>query len=94
MAQQKKSQRHPSALKAQRQAAKRNIRNRDSKKRIREAVRGALDAASSKDGGKAKELSSAAYSAIDKAARTGALHWKTAARRKSRLAKRLAAKPA
>ena len=34
---------------------------------------------------------SSAFAAIDKAVRSGALHWKTAARRKSQLAKRLAA---
>ena len=94
MAKPKKSTRHASAMKAYRQSVKRNLRNRDIKKGIRLAVRAVSDAAAAKDTTKLAELMATAASAVDKAARTGALHWKTAARKKSRLAKRLLASPA
>lgn len=88
MAKAKKSQRHASALKAHRQSVKHNERNRDAKKRIRLAMRAVTDAASAKDTTKLSELLAGASAALDKAAKSGALHWKTAARKKSRLAKR------
>jgi small subunit ribosomal protein S20 len=91
MAKPKKTTRHASAMKAYRQSIKRNLRNRDIKKGIRLAVRAVSDAAVAKDATKLNQLLSTASSAIDKAAQRGALHWKTAARKKSRLAKRLAA---
>jgi small subunit ribosomal protein S20 len=94
MAKPKKSARHANAMKAYRQSVKRNLRNRDIKKGIRLAVRAVSDAASAKDAAKMTELMSAAVSAIDKAGRRGTIHWKTAARKKSRLAKRIAAAPA
>lgn len=91
MAKPKKTTRHANAMKAYRQSVKRNLRNRDIKKGIRLAVRAVSDAASAKDATKLGELMAAASAAIDKAAHKGTLHWKTAARKKSRLAKRLAA---
>jgi small subunit ribosomal protein S20 len=91
MAKPKKTTRHASAMKAYRQSVKHNLRNRDTKKGIRLAVRAVTDAAAAKDAAKMGELMSAAVSAIDKAAQSGSLHWKAAARKKSRLAKRLAA---
>jgi small subunit ribosomal protein S20 len=90
MAKAKKSQRHASAIKAHRQSLRHNERNRMAKKSIRLAMRAVTDAASAKDTTKLGELMSAASAALDKAAKTGALHWKTAARKKSRLAKRVA----
>ncbi len=88
MAQAKKSKRHANAMKAYRQSVKRNLRNRQIKKDVRLASRAVVDAASAKDTGKLSELMAAAAAALDKAAGKGAIHWKTAARRKSRLAKR------
>ena len=88
MAQVKKSKRHRSALKAHRQSVTRNLRNRTIKKGIRIAVRAVADAASAKDSGKLAELLGKASSALDKAAKSGAIHWKAAARKKSRLAHR------
>lgn len=88
MAQAKKSKRHASAMKAYRQSVKHNLRNREIKKGVRAASRAVIDAASAKDAAKLSELMSAAAAALDKAARKGTIHWKTAARRKSRLAKR------
>lgn len=94
MAKPKKSARHASALKAYRQSVKRNLRNREIKKGIRLAARAVADAASAKDTTKLGEMMAAAASAVDKAAQSGTIHWKTAARKKSRLAKRIAAAPA
>ncbi len=85
-----KQKRHRSALKAYRQSVKRNLRNRDIKKKIRLATRAVVDAATAKDAAKVADLSPAAMSAIDKAAKSGTIHWKTAARRKARLARRAA----
>ena len=85
-----RQKRHASALKAQRQSVKRNLRNREIKKGIRLATRAVLEAAAAKDSGKTLGLLGASASALDKAAQRGPIHWKTAARRKSRLAKRAA----
>lgn len=85
-----RQKRHASALKAHRQSVKRNLRNREIKKGIRLATRAVMDAVSAKDSGKITGLLGASASAFDKAAQRGTIHWKTAARRKSRLAKRVA----
>jgi small subunit ribosomal protein S20 len=87
---QKKIKRHPGAIKANRQSLRRNSRNRNIKKGIRLATRAVLEAIG-KDQAKAAELNSTAAAALDKAAKRGTIHWKTAARRKARLARRLAA---
>ena len=89
MAQQKKSQRHHNAIKAHRQSVKRNLRNRTVKKSIRLAAKATVEAGQTKDPKNTAALSKA-YSLIDRAARTGAIHWKAAARKKARLAHRLA----
>jgi small subunit ribosomal protein S20 len=86
MAQAKKSMRHRSGIKAHRQSVKRNLRNRAIKKGIRAASRAVSEAAAAKETGKLGELMAKASSALDKAAKTGAIHWKAAARKKSRLA--------
>ncbi len=91
---QKKSPRHRSALKALRQSLRRRDRNREVKKGVRLAARAVTEAAAAKDAGRLVELMASASAAIDKAARRGTIHWKAAARRKSRLAKRAAAQPA
>jgi small subunit ribosomal protein S20 len=87
---QKKVKRHPGAIKAHRQSVKRNVRNRLAKKVIRETSRAVWEAAKAKSGN-VQELMATAASSLDKAAQSGTVHWKTAARRKSRLAKRVAA---
>lgn len=84
----KKQTRHASALKANRQSETRNARNRNIKKGVRLATRAVVEAAGAKDSAKVGELMPAAASSLDRAAQRGAIHWKTAARRKSRLAKR------
>ncbi len=86
---QKKSPRHKGAIKAQRQSERRNLRNRAAKKALRLATRAAFEAAVSKDQAKVAEKLPQAMSLLDKAAQRGTLHWRTAAREKSRLAARV-----
>lgn len=86
----KKQARHKSALKAQRQSIKHAIQNRAIKKDIRSAIKAVVEAAKAKDVKKVAELTAKASAVLDKAAARGTLHWKAAARKKSRLA--LAAK--
>jgi len=80
-----------SAKKALRQTEKRNLRNRAAKKGIKTQVRKFLDAV--KAGSPEQKLAefSAAVSKIDKAAANNVIHRNAAARRKSQLARRLAA---
>ena len=75
-----KTGRHTGALKAQRQTERRTSQNKGLMKKVRVATKQVL--ASSK----AEDLKKAA-SSIDKAAKKKTIHWKTAARKKSRLAK-------
>lgn len=82
----KKQTRHKSALKAHRQSIKHAIQNRSIKKGVRAAVRAVVDAAKAKDVKKVAELTAKAAAALDKAAQSGTIHWKAAARKKSRLA--------
>lgn len=82
----KKQTRHKSALKAQRQTLKHAIHNYGIKKNVRAAVRAVVDAAKAKDVKKIAEMTGKAASALDKAAKNGTIHWKAAARKKSRLA--------
>jgi small subunit ribosomal protein S20 len=82
----KKQTRHKSALKAHRQAVKHAIHNRKIKKNVRSAVHAVIDAAKAKDVKQVAALTAKASSALDKAARIGTIHWKAAARKKSRLA--------
>ncbi len=89
----KKTKRHASALKAARQAETHRLRNRSAKRAIREAVREALAAAKAKGAADAQTqtLLRGATALLDKAARRGVIHWKAAARRKSRLLSRMSA---
>jgi small subunit ribosomal protein S20 len=85
----KKTGRHKSAIKADRQAVKRNARNRAAKKEIRLSTRKVLDAALTKEATKAAGALSQVASLLDKAARKGLIHWKAAARRKSHLSRQV-----
>ena len=85
-----KTGRHTGALKAARQAERRMYRNRTLKKKARQGSKDLLTALSSEKSGDVKSLLNTASSSWDKAAKKGAIHWKTAARRKSRLAVRTA----
>lgn len=82
----KKQTRHKSALKAHRQSVRHALLNRQIKKGVRLALRAVLDAAKAKDVQKVAELTAKASTALDKAAKNGTMHWKAAARKKSRLA--------
>ena len=82
----KKQARHKSALKAHRQSIERAIHNRQIKKGVRAAIRAVMDAAKAKDVTKVAALTAKASEALDKAAKRGTIHWKAAARKKSRLA--------
>jgi small subunit ribosomal protein S20 len=82
-----------SAEKQRRQAEKANTRNRAGKSNLRSALKKARTAITGGDAG--KEVLSASFSAIDKAAKKGIIKNNTADRYKSRLAaasKRTAAK--
>ena len=82
----KKQTRHKSALKAHRQAVKHTLQNRAIKKDVRLAVRAVIDAAKAKDVKSVAAMTAKASSTLDKAAKHGTIHWKAAARKKSRLA--------
>ncbi len=77
-----------SSEKALRQSLKRRDRNRARKRAAKLASRAALDAAKAQ-APEAGDKITLAQKAFDKAARSGAIHQKTADRRKSRLIKRL-----
>lgn len=81
-----KTGRHTSAIKAHRQSVSRMLRNRAVKKVAREQAKSLVAAASGAQKDKLQTLLADASSAWDKAAKSGAIHWKTAARKKSRLA--------
>src|SRR5438477_388298 len=88
-----KTGRHTSAIKAQRQAERRAVRNRVVRKQARLAAKAVVAAVGANDSGKAQSLLPAAASIWDKAAKSGVIHWKTAARRKSRLSAAIARSP-
>ena len=81
-----KTGRHTGALKAQRQAEKRTSQNKGLMKKVRVATKKVIAAVKAEAATVAEDLKKAA-SSIDKAAKKKTIHWKTAARKKSRLAK-------
>ncbi len=78
-----------SAKKRIRQNVKRNALNRWRKDRVRDAVKAFDAAVAAGNLDEAQKLMNKAASTIDKVASTPALHKNTAARRRSRLARRL-----
>ena len=79
-----------SAIKRIRSSKRKQIRNLTIRSRARSAVKDArlaIDSVSAEEQAKAIQ---AAYSALDRAASKGVIHKRNAARRKSRLMKRLA----
>ncbi|MBB6096833.1 small subunit ribosomal protein S20 [Deinobacterium chartae] len=80
--------RHKSAQKRHRQSLKRRLLNRSRKSTIKTYTRKAVEAVTS-GAENAVELQRKAESLIDKAAKGSTLHKNAAARKKSRLAKRL-----
>ncbi len=79
-----------SQIKRNKQNEKRRLRNRVYVGRARTFVKKARMAIASNDPQKAEEATRLAISALDKAAEKGTIHKNNAARRKSRLMKRLA----
>ncbi len=78
-----------SAKKRIRQNVKRRARNRWRKQRVKDAVKAFDDAVREGDPTKAAERLKECYKQIDQVAAKGTVHKNTAARHKSRLAKRL-----
>ena len=84
-----KTGRHTGALKADRQAERRAARNRTVRRSIRSAAKELLEAVEKKDKTAVGKLYPQVASLWDKAAKTGLVHWKAAARKKSRLAQKV-----
>ena len=84
-----KTGRHTSALKAHSQSARHAEHNLQIRSKIRTLARRVEAAVASKDVKSAKSLLNEAFSAWDKAAKTGIIHWRAASRKKSRLAGRV-----
>lgn len=78
---------HKSALKRHRQSLKKAARNRANRTRVKNAVKAVRVAVLEKDAEKASQAFVHATSILDKTATKGSIHWKTAARKISRLAK-------
>jgi len=81
--------RNASAMKYHKQAEKRRLANKGRKTTIRTFTKKAVGAAESGDAATAAKFERVVQSLVDKAAKGSTLHKNTAARRKSRLAKRL-----
>ena len=82
---------HFSALKRARQTAKRTVRNRVNRSRIRTALRHFREALTKGDKAAAEQMFRQTVSALDKAIQKGVFHANAAARQKSRLGARLSA---
>ncbi|MBI4051161.1 MAG: 30S ribosomal protein S20 [Elusimicrobia bacterium] len=85
-----KTGRHTGAIKAFRKSQKRERANRAVLKKIRLAAKELKEAFSKKSTDQARTLLPKVYSLWDRAARHGVVHWKAAARKKSRLAQQAA----
>ena len=82
---------HKSAEKRARQTIKKNTINRARRSRISALVKGFEETVAANDHAAAVKAQRAAESALARGASRGTLHWKTAARKASRLAKRMKA---
>jgi len=80
---------HKSSEKRARQSVKRNARNRARRSEINLKVKAVDAAVTGKDHTAAVKAQRSAESTLARAGKTGALHWRTAARKTSRLAKRV-----
>jgi small subunit ribosomal protein S20 len=78
---------HPSSLKRNRQSIKRKARNRTRKTEIQDLLKTLATTAKTE----VPKIARTIQSKIDRAARKGTLHWKTAARKVSRLAQKVLA---
>lgn len=82
---------HKSSEKRARQTIRRNAINRARRSNIQGLVKAVEEAISNKDAAAAAKAQRAAESALARGAGRGTLHWKTASRKASRLAKRVKA---
>ncbi len=80
-----------SAAKRVRQTKKRNALNNWRKRRVKDALKGFLEAVAAGDQAAAEKAYREAASAVDKTASTSTMHRNTAARRKSLMARKLKA---
>ena len=78
---------HKSAIKRHKQSLKRAARNRAERTRVKNAVKAVRAAILEKDQQKAEAAFVTATSVLDKSATKGAIHWRKASRKISRLAK-------
>ena len=78
---------HKSALKRHKQSLKKAARNRSARTRVKNAIKAVRVAVLEKNAEKASAAFINATSILDKTAGKGVMHWKTAARKISRLAK-------
>ncbi len=78
---------HKSALKRARQSETKRLRNKATKTRVKNVVKDVRSAVSETANDQAVNHLNAAKSAIDKAAKKGVIHRKTAGRKISRLSK-------
>lgn len=83
--------RNASAMKYHKQSEKRRLANKARKSTIRTFSKKAVSSAETGDATAAAKFEKVVQSLVDKAAKGSTLHKNTAARRKSRLAKRLRA---
>ena len=88
-AKKKKSARTKSALKRARQTPKRTAANRVQASQVRTAIRSVEDAIASGDKAKAQAALKAAEPRIARGGNRGTVHWRTAARKISRLGARV-----
>ena len=80
-----------SAKKAGRVAKRRRVFNERRKKAVKDAVKRIGKLVSAKQGGEASVMLSTLFKALDKAVKSGTVKMNTAARMKSRIAKRIRA---
>lgn len=77
---------HKSALKRHKQSVKRNGRNRAARTRVKNMVKSVRAAVLSENKEQAQQALVLATATLDKVSSKGVIHWKTAARKISRLA--------
>lgn len=78
---------HKSAIKRHKQELKRAVRNRARRTRVKNVIKDVRSAIEGKDKALAETALATANSVVSKAAGKGAIHWRKAARKISRLAK-------
>ena len=84
-----KTGRHTSAIKAWRKSEKLTSKNRGIKARIHDTMKEFNTLLTKKDTENAQKMLPKTYSLLDKAAKSGTMHWKAAARKKARLTSQL-----